>query len=533
MLALLPVGLLVLGAIGLAVFYRLKASVGYGWLIALVVMSLATILVAGLRWQIPLQYALQDWLPYSRFVDAPLFGLDGISWPYMFSLTALMLAVVLTAPVRLQQGANPTAWAGGMAITAIGYLAVMSGNLLTLVLSWTIIDLVELGVLQANASDRRLGTQVVVAFAVRVTGTLLAQVAAIISRSQGLAPTFADLPFANWLLLFLAAGLRLGVLPLNVPYLRVVLGRRGLGTMLRMTAAASSLAVLARLQAQPLSPGLETVLLGGCLIGGLYSAAMWLAAPDEITGRPFWLIAMAALAVACVIQGQPQASLAWGIALVLGGGVFLLYGVRRRSLLFLPVLMMISLSGLPFTPTASGWLGLMGLPVNLVDVSFLVVLVLLLAGALRHALRPGDVWESLERWARVVYPIGLAVPIAALWMIGVIGWPGSFSLGVWWVAPGAALFGLAGWGWLRLTNRWDQLDRVAGRWVRATGRQFGRTLAGLLSLSWLYGLMWGVYRATQRVIQGLTEILEGEGGVLWVFVLLALFLAVIRSRGVQ
>jgi len=99
MLALLPVGLLVLGAIGLAVFYRLKASVGYGWLIALVVMSLATILVAGLRWQIPLQYALQDWLPYSRFVDAPLFGLDGISWPYMFSLTALMLAVACNTPI--------------------------------------------------------------------------------------------------------------------------------------------------------------------------------------------------------------------------------------------------------------------------------------------------------------------------------------------------------------------------------------------------------------------------------------------------
>jgi hypothetical protein len=533
MIAVLPAVLLLIGAIVLAIFYRLRSSIGYSWLISTGLLIFVAGFVIALRWRLPQQLIIENWLPFSRFVDAPMFGLDGISWPYVFALTVLILAVLLTAPVRLGQGANPIAWAGGMAITALGCLSVMSGNLLTLVLTWSAIDLVELVVLQANAADRRLSGQVVVAFSVRVTGTLLAQVAAIINRSQGLAPTFIDLPFANWLLLLLAAGLRLGVLPLNLPYLRVVVVRRGLGTVVRMTAAASSLGVLARLPIQTLSEPLQALLLAACLLGALYSAAMWLAAADELNGRPFWLIAMAAMAVACVLQGQPRASLAWGMALILGGGVFMLYSEHRPRLLFLPVITVISLSGLPFTPLTSGWLGLMRLPIDVVDIGFLFVLLLMIAGALRHALRPGEDWASLERWAQAVYPIGIGVLIAALWLEGIIGWPGSFSAGVWWVAPGIALAGMTGWLWVRLTGPGGRLDPVAGRWVRASGRQIGRILAGVFSLSWLYQLLWRIYRVAQRSVQMVTEILEGEGGVLWVFVLLALFFAVIRSRGMQ
>jgi hypothetical protein len=55
-------------------------------------------------------------------------------------------------------------------------------------------------------------------------------------------------------------------------------------------------------------------------------------------------------------------------------------------------------------------------------------------------------------------------------------------------------------------------------------------LSAVFSLNWLYRLLWSLYRLLQQAIQALTDILEGDGGVLWVFVLLALFVSVVRSR---
>ena len=119
-------------------------------------------------------------------------------------------------------------------------LAVLSANLLTLILAWTLIDLIELVILQANSSERTLGIQTVMSFAMRVSGTVLAMVAALISRSQNLPPTFAQMPAINALLLLLAVGLRLGVLPLNLPTAQTLIVRRGLGTTLRIVPAASA-----------------------------------------------------------------------------------------------------------------------------------------------------------------------------------------------------------------------------------------------------------------------------------------------------
>jgi hypothetical protein len=48
--------------------------------------------------------------------------------------------------------------------------------------------------------------------------------------------------------------------------------------------------------------------------------------------------------------------------------------------------------------------------------------------------------------------------------------------------------------------------------------------ASLLSLTWLYRLAWLLYRGVGRVLGWLNRVLEGEGGLVWAFVLLAILL---------
>jgi hypothetical protein len=52
----------------------------------------------------------------------------------------------------------------------------------------------------------------------------------------------------------------------------------------------------------------------------------------------------------------------------------------------------------------------------------------------------------------------------------------------------------------------------------------------LLSFGWLYRYLWSFYQSLGRLLNFLTTILEGEGGVLWALLLLALLMAYFASR---
>ena len=84
---------------------------------------------------------------------------------------------------------------------------------------------------------------------------------------------------------------------------------------------------------------------------------MWLRAPDELIGRPFWIIGLASLAVAAALLGNPIGAVSWGIALILLGGALFLASVQQIWISRALLIGAFSLSALPFSLTASGWQG--------------------------------------------------------------------------------------------------------------------------------------------------------------------------------
>jgi hypothetical protein len=130
-----------------------------------------------------------------------------------------------------------------------------------------------------------------------------------------------------------------------------------------------------------------------------------------------------------------------------------------------------------------------------------------------------------------VYPFGLLVLVATAWLAAFLSWPDALGLERWWASLSAVLLATAGWFGLRWLLPWWTNHQEQTGWVSALAKPLGRLLNSLLRLDWLYRLGAWLYLLVQRWIQSLTAILEGEGGVLWVLVLLALLVSLMQTSG--
>jgi hypothetical protein len=107
-----------------------------------------------------------------------------------------------------------------------------------------------------------------------------------------------------------------------------------------------------------------------------------------------------------------------------------------------------AITALPFSVSATGWGSAMP-SFWPVWPFFLFAQALLLAGYLRHAIRPTlrDNFETLDRAAQYVYPLGIGVLLGTVLLLGIWGWEGASRLGVWFLPLSVSCWeGLpAGW----------------------------------------------------------------------------------------
>lgn len=514
-LVLLPAPLVMVGV------RLLRPRFAYFWLITVLSAQLAWVMVLLQHSKLPLGGVIVAWQPASFFTASPSLLIDWISWPYALVLTTLVLAMVLTDVARLSE-TSWRAWAYGLTLALFGLLAVLAGNPLTLLLAWAALDLFELLILFNQILSSAVRERIILAYTARVAGILLLLWADMASGSPAASSSFAQVPPEISIYLLLAAGLRLGVLPWHQPFLEEPLLSRGLGALLRLTPAAASLVLLTRTATAGVPPVFVTPLLILTALAAIYAGASWLSARDELSGRSFWILGGASLAVAAALRAQPEASLAWSVATLLSGGLIFLASTRHRRLVPLILLGLLGFTGLPFTPAWQG-VRLYAPPFNALLPLFLFAQALLLAGYLRHALRSGIPIYVIERWVWVIYPTGLALL------------PGVHFLITWWSSPQPGQISQ----FPAMSQSWPGLAVVAilGLLVFLRERsvkmpaQLLSTLKVVFSFNWLYRLIWSGYRSLARWSALANTVLEGEGGILWTLLLLALLLSLLVQLG--
>src|SRR5689334_23078536 len=493
----------------------------YNWLIATGGALLGWISVFAWQTQMPFSLQFPAWQPGLLFSQSPTFVADGIAWAFAISLTTLCLAIILTAVVR-SNFPRAINWMGTLILTSLGVLAVVADNPLTLVLIWAAIDISELIAQLRVVEDPKLSERTVIAFASRAAGIFVLLWADMVSVANGQTLDFRSASPQVGLYLVLAAGLRIGVLPLHLSYSGESSLRRGFGTGLRMISAASSLILLARIPSSSIASPITPYLLILVSLAAIYGGWAWLRAPDELTARPFWLIGMGSLAVATGLRANPIGATAWACGLILAGGALFLSSEPSKWLNRALFIGAWSISALPFSLTATGWNS--GAPYSLIAWAAWPFLILahamLMAGFIRHSLRTNTRISTEDQpiWAKNVYPIGISVLLLTAIGLGLFGWNGTLQLGNWFIG---LLVSLLAFGLLWLSPRLRILNPVRAHWIRPT------------SESWLdrgYGTLWNVYHQLGRVSTVISNVLEGESGIMWTLLFLALFISFFVKR---
>jgi hypothetical protein len=518
LLLALPIILLLFFALVLFTLRVVQPKFSYFWLIAALGALLAWPAQLINRVVIPAEINLAVWQPGIYFRSSPGLLLDEISWPFALALVSLVLGVILTDVARAAE-ADWLAWASSLAITALGLVAVLAGNPLTLMLAWAALDLAEVLILLSETLKSSIREQIIIAYATRIAGILFLLIATLSSSASGLPLSFESITPAASLYLLLAAGLRLGVLPMYLPLFEKLPLRRGLGTLLNLVPAATSLMLLARTAAIGAEPAHASYLFALAGLAGVYAGLSWLTAVDELEGRPFWILGLASLAFASAVRSQPSATLAIGITTLLSGGLIFLFSARHRLLYPVAGLGFLGILGLPYLPSWQA-AGLYKPPFNFLLVIFLIAQTMLAAGYLRHLARPSDRLAGVERWVWVIYPWGLVIMPLTHILLTVWGlrqpagelpdlrtsWPNFLIVLI-----------ICGFG--LLYRRGFQIP------VRLT-QIFRRTL----SLHWLYRFIWQLYRLGARFVAFINLILEGEGGILWTLLLLVILLSLLAQQ---
>jgi hypothetical protein len=153
-------------------------------------------------------------------------------------------------------------------------------------------------------------------------------------------------------------------------------------------------------------------------------------------------------------------------------------------------------------------------------------------GYLNRVLRPGGEVGALESWARLAFPLGLILIIQSMIALGLVGWPGAFALGVWWlplVSIVLIIFAVI------LVRRFgaglSYLQLPASSGIRKVTNWLFPRLDPIFRLEWVYRLVWQIFNFFGRILNGFSGLLEGEGGVLWTILILVLLITLLTSGG--
>jgi len=515
MLILLPSILLVATSMVLLVLRGLRPAFRFAWLIA--VGGALTALLASVLWQwaMPISLSLPSWQPAVLFTTSPIFLGDRIAWPFVIGLTGLLLASLMTAGAQ-EDFPNSLMWAALLALTAFGLLALIAANPLTLVLVWTALDLLELITQLSSVKGNGAGERAVIAFSMRVLGGGMLVWAHMVSLSNGIRMDFSNTAPQAGLYLILAAGLRLSGLPLHLPYQAESVLSRGFGNTLLLVSAASSLILLTRVSPGGVTPFPSAILLILAAAAALYAGWLWLRAPDALTGRPFWLIGMAALAVSTTLRSNTLGVVAWGCVMILAGSVLFLSTIQNKWLNRVLLIGAWGLTALPFSMTALSWVSTAWFQVTLPVL--IAAQSLFIAGYVRHALHPGEraFSEAQPAWTQRLYPIGIGFLLILQLVLGLWGWDGAFQIGLWPAGMAACILALiVVWA----VPRFRIFNPIQAHWIRQAGSLFNGLSNNMRSLHGLLG----------QVNHYITDIFEGDGGVMWTLLFLVLFISLMAQ----
>lgn len=509
-MVLLPTAILLLGA-GIAALSR-RRSRSFQWAIPpafAIAAWVATLLGAGV---VPEQLSLSAWRPASIFPDHIRLTLDFVGWPIQLAILSVLLAILLSGPfthsaVHAGQAAWPLAYA------AAGVLALQAENLLTVALSWAILDLVGRGVPIAGRganSERHAADDGMLVLS--SAGILL-----VLAAVLGLPPGAAKFTLSG-----VGSSTPAAVLFLSGVGLRWISTWRGPAStsegdtegsgraLVWVLPTAAGVAALGRVLGSP-----EGALVGWTAAAGALACVLgtsgWLVARGAEDGLPRLVIGIAGVGGLAAAANPPNAGVAWssaGVLILLTGVLVIIWRPYARAYRILLTISTLTLAGLPFTPggvlaaiLASGGGGTLGVIAGGIGLLGMAAMAVRLGA---HVRLPQEPWPPIERWRKVAYALGIVLPVAAL--------PWTYAFLRSHTATGGVLGPGIGLGMFVVGTV------LRTRWPAARPGRGARAWRWLDPAPILHAAA-GPLRVTLSGIDRVGDLLEGEAAMLWIYVL--------------
>ncbi len=520
MLILSPVLIFIIFAIVLSLISWLRPKASYIWLIAALGALLSWISIWVLRSEIGNTITLLDWEKTGLFDFSLKLFLDEISWTFALILSTLVFAVILTDVSRASE-TDSSSWIGSMLISALGILAVLGENIETILFLWVVIDILDLIVILLRVRGYEKQQGVILYFSTSFFGTMLIIFAGVISYSQNIHLTFENIsPEINLILIF-AVGLRLGVFPLQAPFLKDPAQQRGLGSIIKLIQPAASLLLLVRIAEVGVPTALIPYLLLLSGMAAIYGAIAWARSKDEIRGRRYWILSLASFAIASAILAKSQAVFTWSQLLIYSGALIFLASAHTRSRIIIVLIGIFSISSLPFS-ASQGASSLFSAPFNILLIPFVISHAILISGYFRHATTSGKDISGVEPWVKAVYPLGLALILITHWLTGTIF---SFNIEM-------ANHNPIVWSGIVALILTSLIIYFSARKISFPSIVFS-SLDNIFSLAWFYKLSNKTFNVLSLGLNFFTNLIEGRGGVLWAILLVTLILTLSFQNGIS
>lgn len=527
MLNLLPCFLLLLVFILVQIISRSKLNVGNQWLMLVLSVVFAWGVMLFLRSNLPQPLIIQNWLPVVASADPITIQLDETSWAFSFALLSLLTGMILVDTIRLHERTDIREWSRIILLSALGLVGCLMNSLLAFILCWTVIDVVGLIVQAAGKKGDLISGSVVTVFFLHLIGTFF--VLAVLVRNQGIALDSVSIIPSDLALLITGAGLRMVFFNREFKTSPDRSQTGLLESLRKMVSPLLAMVFLARIQTSGELTGMFVWILALAILLVLFASMKWFKIADPIQGEGYLILFFSGLSIVSVLRGLPEGAVACGFMMPILVGWPQLYSFRFHKMHTFLIIFCATLIGLPFTFSSHLAGTLAGRPLFLLNPVLWISLSLLLAGVIRSALKAPGNGRSIESWMKMFYVIGLALVtvasvLALLWEKG----SGNYFQLIWVSGLIAAFLVLIlVFTFLERPRKW--LDSAIPAGIKTIAKVVGESSEKLIDSGWARRVINVSSGSVKGLINSTNSILEGEGGILWAFVFLALLLSLLIS----
>jgi multicomponent Na+:H+ antiporter subunit A len=534
----IPILILALGALVLPLLGAVPRMRGLG-VVAVGVAGLALAALAYLGTLLPVEGVASLWRPQVVF-GAPLaFEAEASNW----GLAAVLVATTFLSLLACYVGAErPTTATMALVLmgSGVGIAALFATSFVALIVAWGATDVVlSLTLLRHGPKGvRRAGLALF--SGTLATGALWA--APLLTQAEGISGflELAHFSGSSADLLQIAVILRLGLVPLHL--WRPIDLETEPAQLIPLVVIPTLLGFDLLTHLPALTAGLPSILFALAAVTALVGGFVAWSETEERLSLAGVMVAQTGLAVLAVANAGQQAvaiAVAAAIAWALGITVFALPPGWSGRYLWrgLPsFLALLSLAGLPAT---------LGFVARFVAYSGLEADLLALVVALLGEIFVVSAMVRLWFWAEP-RPLPARLPLEVIYLLSFV----LAAVALFWTGLSPDLFagrgqdaalpplgdlirqgGVAGWAGWALPVVAGVMLFLVGEGLRQRMEGGWRGLGGLLRLEWVYGLFYLFLRQVGRMLRGVSGVVEGEGALLWMLVILLILLLYLTGGG--